>query len=358
MKNCSIHGLANLARCAIEARVSPNTRDSMGKHTPVLVIAAERGHTRFVEVLLENGADPCVFDDDGYTALFRAAQFGRKDCVRLLIGAGADVRAENLCGNTPLHAAVMSKNLDCARLLVPVSDLGACSLSGATAFHSSVATASKECFELLLPLVDVDVKTPVGATALHIACGQGLFDFTKALIKAGASPMAKDGNLTTPLHMASQFGHLACVTHLLGRPDRPKMTPAEVDAVDDQGTTSLHLAAALGDERVCAALLEAGASLSARTAEGATPLMLARQLHPGRASLHQLLSGTGPPGTVCDRCGKTAEQADVPSLRRCGACQDARYCCEACAMADWRWHKRACRAFVAAREERTRAREV
>jgi ankyrin repeat protein len=372
---CSILGLANLARCAIEARVSPDTRESTGKHSPVLVRAAGEGHARIVKLLLENGADHALLDDAGCTALLRAAQLGHEDCVRLLIDAHADaLKAEHTLGNTPLMMAVIDKHPECARLLIPESELGQYSKEGTTAFHDSVTTASKECFELLLPLVDVDVRTvagmeadgspsivPLSRTALHIACAAGLFEFVKALLRAGASSLAKDSQSFTPLHAASQFGHLACVTHLLGRPDNPKMTPAEVDTVNVQGCTSLHMAAFKGHERVCGALLEAGASLSATIPPVITPLMLAQQQHPTKASLLALLSGAGPehpPGTVCDRCGKTAEQAGIRCLKVCGFCQNARYCCEACAAADWRAHKRACREHVAEREERTRARVV
>jgi hypothetical protein len=48
--------------------------------------------------------------------------------------------------------------------------------------------------------------------------------------------------------------------------------------------------------------------------------MLAQQEHPTNASLLELLSVTGPEhpsGTVCDRCGKTAEQAGVRALKVC-----------------------------------------
>jgi ankyrin repeat protein len=110
----------------------------------------------------------------------------------------------------------------------------------------------------------------------------------------------------TPLHFASQHGQLACVTYMLGRPDHPKMTPAEVDTGNVHDWTSLHMAAYKGHEQVCAALLEAGASLAARTRFGDTPLMLAQHTHLSKASLLALLSGAGPEhpsGTVCDHCG-------------------------------------------------------
>jgi hypothetical protein len=213
-----------------------------------------------------------------------------------------------------------------------------------------VSSASEKCLELLLPhIADVDVRTRAGVdengqpvpwsinrTALHIACLEGLFDMAKALLRRGASRVARANNGRLPLHLASQNGHLACVVELIGRAGHPKMTPAEIDSLDDQGMTSLHLAAYCGHERVCAVLMQAGASLAARTSIGFTPLMCAQQQHPTKASLLVLLSGAGPEhpsGTVCDRCGKTAEQAGVHSLKVCGGCHIAFYCCDACAKA-------------------------
>jgi hypothetical protein len=177
----------------------------------------------------------------------------------------------------------------------------------------------------------------------------------KALLRRGASRVARDSDGCLPLHLASQKGHLACVVELIGRAGHPKMTPAEIDSVDDQGSTSLHLAAHQGHERVCAVLMQAGASLAARSTEGATPLMVAQQEHPTKASLLALLSGAGPEhpsGTVCDRCGKTAEQAGVHSLKVCSGCHIVFYCCDACAKADWQrgGHKVVCIARAAERE--------
>jgi hypothetical protein len=68
--NCSVFGHANLARCAIEARVSPNTRSaaSTPANGPLLCLAADGGHARVVKVLLENGADHGLVDDACCTA--------------------------------------------------------------------------------------------------------------------------------------------------------------------------------------------------------------------------------------------------------------------------------------------------
>jgi hypothetical protein len=55
---CCFLGLPNLVRCAMDARISPETRDVRAKNATVLALAAQEGHVRVVKVLLENGADP------------------------------------------------------------------------------------------------------------------------------------------------------------------------------------------------------------------------------------------------------------------------------------------------------------
>ena len=108
-------------------------------------------------------------------------------------------------------------------------------------------------------------------------------------------------------------------------------------------------------------LIQAGARLDAETEGGPTPLVLAQEAHPGNAALLALLSGAGPaqpPGTVCDHCGKTPEQASVNILKACGNCHAARYCGADCAAIAWPGHKKACRARKAEVEAQTKPRIV
>jgi ankyrin repeat protein len=324
-----------------------------------------------VKLLLDAGANPLLPDDDGCTALLWAAYGGHQDCVELLMDSGADATQADCLGVVPLFSAVMFKNVECAKLLLPSSDLGHFSMRGQSVLHAAAGTGSDACVKLLLkqPSLDVNVRTkpgfkpdgsPIpsyGETPLMFTCQKDFFEITKALLKSGASRLARDESHKTPLHHAATFGSLSCVVLLVGRPGKIKMTPEEVDVRDIRGLTPLHCAAGKGHEKVCAALIEAGASLFALDNFGRAPFVLAALEHPTKASLLTLLTGAGPehpPGTICDRCGKTAQQAGVGALRECGNCFMARYCCEACAAAAWREHKMACRAHVAAREVASR----
>ena len=57
------------------------------------------------------------------------------------------------------------------------------------------------------------------------------------------------------------------------------------------------------------------------------------------------------PGTVCDHCGRTAEQASISAFKACGDCHGTRFCNAACSAAAWPAHKAACRAKKAEREK-------
>ena len=114
--------------------------------TPLLIEAAENGHTRIVKMLLEHGANPNVrsinpghrtplhyacsnfdvgsieallargadinaTDDSGWTPLIIAASTTDRETVKFLIEHGADVNARNTFGNTALSSVRESRDL-------------------------------------------------------------------------------------------------------------------------------------------------------------------------------------------------------------------------------------------------------
>jgi len=264
--------------------------------------------------------------------------------------------------------AIVKNHAHCVRLLLPASDLSVSDNQGRSAVHICAAMGNLECLELMLPLIsDVDVRSVAGMGAdgapecvfncspLYMACSFGQSDMVKALLLRGACRTARDSTLRTPLHEASRCGHLLCVTQLLGKQGRCKLTPDEVNAADVDGWTPLHYAANNGHREICGVLIAAGARLDANDAfnpYGRTPLMIAQQNHPSNTILLDLLAGRGPehpPGLVCDECG--TPDAEV-RLSTCTGCLVARYCGSACSAAAWPAHKAECRRVQAAREER------
>ena len=289
--------------------------------------------------------------------------------MRSLLEAGGDTKKADSLGHTPLSHAVLGRRVECVRALLPVSDLLQTDLSGYKAFHVAVNTASEECFELLLPLMDVDLRTVPGfdamgkalnifhQTPLHLACLKGQMAMARALLDRGADRIALDSTPLSPLHCAASEGALACVVLLVGRPEKPRLSPEQVNAQNEDLCTALHLAACGGHEKVCGVLIAMGASLNAEDANSDTALMLAQRVHPHKTSLHELLSGRGPanlPGTVCDHCGKPAGRKMVV----CSACEIVRYCDAACQLAAWEGHEAECKVEKARREASTALRSI
>lgn len=120
-----------------------------------------------------------------------------------------------------------------------------------------------------------------------------------ALIRAGENPNQKYGEASL-LSMYCRYSESDTLAYFLMRqgakPDTLR-SPA--------GRTALHIAAAYyACEPLCAALLEAGADINARTNDGATPLMLAALS--AKLRLVKFLISKGADPKHKDKAGKTA----------------------------------------------------
>lgn len=71
-----------------------------------------------VELLLQQGADLNVAQNNGNTALHLAAGHGNTEMMEVLVEYGAEVDARNNKGHTPLHRAVASCKFDAVQFLV------------------------------------------------------------------------------------------------------------------------------------------------------------------------------------------------------------------------------------------------
>lgn len=113
----AIKGKTEALTMLLEAGADPNILNGTRKG-PILALAAMGGHPEIVKILLAAGADPNAADEPyGYTVLHSAAEaFGAPDStqteidnitetVRLLLAAGAKINVKNADGHTPLFYA-------------------------------------------------------------------------------------------------------------------------------------------------------------------------------------------------------------------------------------------------------------
>jgi uncharacterized protein len=163
--------------------------------------AVMRGDRDAVRNLLKQGADVNAARGDGMTPLHLAAERGDTAMVEMLIYAGANVGAMTRIGQyTPLHIASQAGN---AAVVQPLLKAGA---------NASART------------------TNTNATPLHLAASAGNPDVVKMLLDAGADANALDAVWgQTPLIYAAAVNRAEAIKVLLAHGADPKITTKTVD---------------------------------------------------------------------------------------------------------------------------------
>ncbi|KAI9859480.1 MAG: hypothetical protein M1813_006622 [Trichoglossum hirsutum] len=174
-----------------------------------LQAAASFGLANIVLRLISHGADTKAKDEDGRTALHRAAENGHDEVVRKLVEHGAEVNTkEAKYDQTPLHLAALNGHKAVAQVLLENGAKANLEDSyGLMAIHVAAWTGNEEVVRVLLGKIDVNETSYNKLTALHCAAAQGYQTVAQLLIREGADVDAEDMDGWTPLHWASKKRH-------------------------------------------------------------------------------------------------------------------------------------------------------
>ena len=237
------------------------TRDVNGLQT-----AASFGLANIVLRLINHRADIKAEDEDGRTALHRAAENGHNETVLILVEHGAEVNTkEAKYGQTPLHLAALNGHKAVAQTLLENGAKANLKDSDEwMAIHVAAWIGNEEVVRVLLKKIDANEtgkiddnetgeinknetgKFDVNArgkdklTALHCAAAQGHQPMVQLLIREGANVDAEDMDGWTPLHWASKKRHDIMKPRMLTLKDESSTLLRQFAAKQEEVTEALQ----------------------------------------------------------------------------------------------------------------------
>ncbi|ULT92513.1 hypothetical protein L3Y34_009954 [Caenorhabditis briggsae] len=166
---------------------------------------------------------------------------------------------------------------------------------GMTALHIAVAARNYEAVQLLIELeCSVDLVDNEQRTPLHYAAEHGYPEIVKFLLRQEVN----DNENRSCLMWAVCAGNIDVINYLIQREDAPKRADR-----DKHGYTALHLAAMVGNEKICTILTNQGWSLSERDNHSNTALHLAAGR--GHTDVLRCLLSSGAAMNEEDEIGRT-----------------------------------------------------
>ncbi|KAJ8683623.1 hypothetical protein QAD02_019415 [Eretmocerus hayati] len=285
-------------------------------------LAASRGNTDILKMLIDAGCDIELRDKFGMRPIHMAAWYGQQAAVNLLLEAGVQASAidkkgrsllmmvAHSCDDPPFLERLIaelqlkqgrrcSTSISSTGNTTPTISLSSSVTSslavardceGATALHHAARSGHAEAISTLAKLlteIDLNATDQKGQTPLHYACSAGKQEAACRLQDLGASLDATDLEGCTCLHSAALQRESRLCVRLLSRCSPPEVARL-LRLTDDRGYCLIHIAASLG----CAILLDSllqleieprvALELSSASGSRDTPLHLAArngQLH-------------------------------------------------------------------------------
>uniref|UniRef100_A0A8C5JWJ5 Ankyrin repeat domain 35 n=1 Tax=Jaculus jaculus TaxID=51337 RepID=A0A8C5JWJ5_JACJA len=203
-----------------------------------LLEAVQRGDVGRVAALASRkSARPTKLNSNGQSPFHLAASKGLTECLTILLANGADINSKNEDGSTALHLATISCQPQCVKVLLQHgANEDAVDAENRSPLHWA---ASSGCASSVLLLCDheafLDVLDSDGRTPLMIASLGGHAAICSQLLQRGARVNVTDKDNKSALILACEKGSAEVAELLLSH-------GADAGAVDSLGHDALHYA--------------------------------------------------------------------------------------------------------------------
>uniref|UniRef100_A0A1X7USM4 Uncharacterized protein n=1 Tax=Amphimedon queenslandica TaxID=400682 RepID=A0A1X7USM4_AMPQE len=306
-----------------------------------LHLAAENGHAKAIEVLLNHNASIDIAESEtSKTALHLAAENGHKSVVKVLVERGANLRKKDYANKIPFHYAIKhhKKDKELIELLTidnfnldlfdedydEIHDAGVCGRLdilklydesdifyspdqfGRTIFHYAAENGDLNLVQYLLTVkcqqpkgyCHSETRDIFGYTPLYFAVSKGHSDIVLCILQSDKQKVDKDRKYgyynQTLLHIAAEKGFTNIVKYFLHSKYYSFSVDGKLNPLYDRNDkTPLHIAAEKGYEEIVQLLLENGASIHIKDCVSYTPLHYG--VESGKTKIVELLLQKGFP---------------------------------------------------------------
>lgn len=252
-------GRATITNMLIKNNACVNRKRKIDGFTP-LHCSCRGGNDSIVKVLLEHGANINVISNRS-TPLIEACLQSQTRIVKILLQNGASANKTNQCNSSPLHAAALIGNVEIIKVLLKSNPDVNFDMYGYNPLHIA---CSKGHLAVVLQLLnhyspDTILKsTKFGISPLMIASFAGHIDIVRVLLTEGADVNFIDEIGTTPIKLAVQNDFPDVVEYLLENGAKINQT--------------LHAACKQGNVNLVEFLLSKCANVYELDKNGGTPL--------------------------------------------------------------------------------------